>query len=190
MTLPKQFTKKDFLNFFVSLDLELNKKNKKLELTILGGAALILLDLKDRATHDIDIAPHPLGKVIEKILRDLEKKKGVPIQPVTVTSTVDFKNCEKKEVYKGLALRVESISLEDLIKSKLERFQKQDPEDIYTIIEKINFSYESFKNLVKEMFGDFVGAPIRLAMQASTVVEQIYPDRVLEFQNEVKKFYA
>lgn len=176
--LPKEFTKKDFLDFFEKVDLDLNKK---LSITILGGASIVLLGFKDRATHDIDVAP-PADPLLVKV----GKKNGIPIQYVGgLVSTVDFVHCKKSLVFKGKLFTVHSISPEELIKSKLERFHKQDPEDIYSIIEKTNYSYESFKALVKEMRIDFVGAPIKLLMHARTVAEQIYPERSKEFYEEV-----
>lgn len=176
--LLKEFTKKDFLDFFAKVDRDLNKK---LSITILGGASIVLLDFKDRATQDIDVAPP-----IDSLFLKAGNKNGIPIQSAgNLVSTVDFEHCEKPIVFKGKFLTVHSISPEELIKSKLERFQKQDPEDIYSIIQKTNYSYESFKDLVKEMRIDFVGAPIKLLMHARTVVEQIYPEKSEEFYKEV-----
>jgi len=177
--LPKAFTKRDFLDFFEKVDRELNKK---LSITILGGASIVLLDFKDRATHDIDVAPP-----IDPLLLEAGNKNGIPIQYVgSLVSTVDFAHCEKAIVFEGKFLTVQSISPEELIKSKLERFQKQDPEDIYSIVEKTNYSYESFKALVKEMLIDFIGPRIKLLLHARMVVEHIYSERSEEFYEEVK----
>jgi len=56
--LPREFSKKDFLDFFEIIDKDLILKKKHLSITILGGASIVLLDFKDRATHDIDV-PYP-----------------------------------------------------------------------------------------------------------------------------------
>lgn len=78
-------------------------------------------------------------------------------------------------------LVVESITTEELIKLKLERFRKQDPEDIYAIIEKTSLSYEHYKAVVKEMLQYFVGNVRELILSALIVVEKMYADKKEDF---------
>ena len=59
-----------------------------------------------------------------------------------------------------------SVTVEDLIKLKLERFYKQDPEDIYAILEKTALPYERFKDIVSDMLPDFIGNPRALLLSA------------------------
>lgn len=74
------------------------------------------------------------------------------------------------------------MGIEDSLKLKLERFRKQDPEDIYAIIEKTAFPYEKFKGLVKEMLPDFIGNPRELVLSAWIVVERMYPAQAADFE--------
>ena len=111
-------------------------------------------DFKARATQDIDIIPKAKGLTL---FLDLCKKKGIQTQVISILSTVDFDQLDPKEIYHGEFLKVNALSSTDLIKSKLERFFKQDPEDIYAMIEKDHIAYDDFKDLVQEMLADFVG---------------------------------
>lgn len=77
---------------------------------------------------------------------------------------------------------MKKISKENLLKLKLERFRKQDPEDIYAIIGKANLSYENFKAIVKDMLPDFIGNPHELLLSAWLVVERMYPNQSLDFK--------
>jgi len=182
------FSREDFLEFFKKLDGELQKIDETLELIILGGAAITLLNIKERATHDLDIAPNQFNSAVEKIIKVLSLKSGIIVQQVTVSSTVDFIHGDKEKIFEGRALHVQSISPQDLIKSKLERFLKQDPEDIYAIIEKTRLSYASFSLLVNEMLVDYVGNTNRLMLQAAVVVEQMYPGDIEVFKKSLKQF--
>ena len=75
-----------------------------------------------------------------------------------------------------------SVMTEDLIRLKLERFRKQDPEDIYAIIQKEKLSYESFVALVKEGLSYFVGRPEAYQISAQIVVETVYADHIEDFK--------
>ncbi len=55
------------------------------------------------------------------------------------------------------------------IKSKLERYTLQDPEDILAIIKKINLNYKNFFKLFEQMFPLFIGDPNRLIMHARSL---------------------
>ena len=76
----------------------------------------------------------------------------------------------------------QDLTAEDLIKLKLERFRKQDPEDIYAILEKTGMGFDRFQSIVKEMLPDFIGNPRELVLSARLVVERMYPNRLGEFQ--------
>jgi hypothetical protein len=84
-------------------------------------------------------------------------------------------------VYRGKNLTVDSVFPSDLLKLKLERFYKQDPEDIYAIIKHEVMSFNEFKKIVKEMKSDYIGNVRQLIISARMVVEQIWPDKVEAF---------
>lgn len=169
---------KGLLEIFSKIDSVLQKKKQNLTLITLGGASIILLKIRDRVTMDIDIASNQDAVLFEKICNEL----GFPVDIITQTSTVDFENEPKIDIFKGKALQVKSITPQNLIKSKLERFYKQDPEDIYATIKKIKLSYESFKALVQEMIPYFIGNPRTLLLSALIVVQTMYADNEADFK--------
>lgn len=175
--------KNDLLNFFKSVDQEFAISALKLDIDILGGASIVLQGFINRSTQDIDILPNQkdMGPFI-----DAGHRRGITVDVVTVGSTVDFMTCDKITLFKGKYLCVRSIAPNDLIKTKLERFKKQDVEDVFSIIEKTNLSYREFLILVKEMSMDFIGDPDRLIMHARTVVENIFPSHQEEFRKILK----
>ena len=184
--IKKELSREDLIQFFRNLDLELTRRKKHLNCTLLGGAAIILLNFKDRSTRDIDV---PSSQDELDFLIQSGIKYGIEVQPIAITTTVNFLECEKQKVFFGKYLEVQTISAQDLIKSKLERYQKQDLDDIDTIIKKINLSFEGFAKLFGEMLQDFVGSTDRLTMQARNVVEYNYPDRVEWFYRSFRLSY-
>lgn len=173
----KPVTRNELLGIFRLLDEYLLKKGKKLSVTVIGGVSIILMGIRDRSTLDIDIAN--INDAAE--FQELCEKQNIRVDIVTVSSTVDFENSPKICLFKGDGLVVESITTEELIKLKLERFRKQDPDDIYAIIEKTSLSYERYKVLVKDMVQYFIGNQRELVLSALIVVEKMYADKKNDF---------
>lgn len=73
------------------------------------------------------------------------------------------------------------IGAEDLIRLKLERFQKHDPEDIYAIIQKEKYPYEGFAALVNDAKNDFIGRVDEYLVSAQIVVQRMYPEKFEAF---------
>ncbi|MFA4972245.1 MAG: DUF6036 family nucleotidyltransferase [bacterium] len=171
-------TREDLLRIFGQLDDLLAKRKKKISVTAIGGVSIILQGIRDRSTADIDIAN--VGDAVA--FQEACVGQGIPVDIVTVTSTVDFAHAPKVVLFRGKALEVNSITAEDLIKLKLERFYKQDPEDIYAIIEKTALPYERYKAIVSDMIPDFIGNPRVFLLSAMIVVETIYPENKADFE--------
>jgi hypothetical protein len=182
--IPKAATRGDLLEIFSEIDEALQKKRAKQSITVIGGVSIILLGLRDRSTLDIDIANVGDAAAFRKICSG----HGIQVDIVTVVSTVDFAHAPKVMVYEGKALTVDSITAEDIIKLKLERFRKQDPEDIYSIIEKISLPYERFKSIAQDMLPDFIGNPRELLLSALIVVERMYAEKQDDFKILLTKF--
>lgn len=173
----KSIGRKELIAFLKEADVLLQKRKKEMVITILGGASIILQGIRERATADIDIVNQEDAISFQKICAKL----GMPVDIVSVSSTVDFAHAPTVVVFSGKALKVESVTAEDLIKLKLERFRKQDPEDIYAIIQKIGLAYPRFKSIVQEMLIDFVGNARMLFLSALVVVERMYPEQGEDF---------
>jgi len=175
--------KHEFLDIFKEFDVKLEAKRQRLEVTVVGGASLILLGVRERVTIDIDIA----NRGGADLFCELCKEREIPVDRITVASTVDLIHCPTIEVFKGYSLTVLSVTPNDLIKLKLERFRKQDPEDIYAIIGHYSVSFDAFLHLVLEMLPDFIGNVREVALSAQIVVEQVYPQHIAEFKAAMEK---
>lgn len=79
-------------------------------------------------------------------------------------------------------MKLVAINAEDLIKLKLERFQRQDPEDIMAIIDSTGFSYNQFKGFVQEMLPTYIGNTNSVILSAREVVERKYSDCFEDFK--------
>lgn len=177
-------TREDLLLMFSELDDLLSKRKKNICVTAIGGVSIILQGIRDRSTADIDIANVGDAIAFQKTCSQL----GFSVDIVTVTSTVDFEHASKITLFQGKALEVNSVAAEDLIRLKLERFYKQDPEDIYAIIEKTALSYEHFKAIVVDMIPDFIGDPRSILLSAMIVVETIFPENKTDFESLFSRY--
>lgn len=174
---PREWNKETIGAILKDLDSYFVKKGKKVSVTAIGGVAIVLQDFMPRSTNDLDLAPVDDA---ESFLEACSRLK-IDAQVVTLSSTVDFKHIGKVLLFNGKALELFGVSGEDLIRLKLERFKKHDPEDIYAIIEKQKFPYERFVDLVKEGKIDFIGRVEEYLLSAQLVVERMYPARLAEF---------
>ena len=177
-------TRDDLLAIFEEIDGVLLKEKKRCRITAIGGVSIICLGIRERATQDIDIANVDDAVAFQQCCA----KRNVKVDIVTIASTVDLAHAPRVKLYEGEALKVESISAEDLLKLKLERFRKQDPEDIYAIIGKAGVSSAAFRSLVNEMLPYFIGNPRELLLSALIVVERMYPEDQEDFKTLLAKF--
>lgn len=168
----------DIFAIFRQIDDVLSQSSIRIRVKILGGASILLLGLRQRVTIDIDVAITPDAAEFQKIC----KKMGIPVDIVTVTTTVDLAYCSTITVFQGKSLVVDSVTPRDLLKLKLERFYKQDPEDIYAIIAHEAMTFDEFVAIAKDMVIDYIGNVRQLILSAQIVVEQIWPNRVDEFK--------
>lgn len=179
---PKEWDKETILGILKDLDDYLEKKGERITVTAIGGIVIVLQDFQPRSTNDLDMAP------VSDALRLLEacKKLGINAQVVTLASTVDFNDVERVRLFAGKALTLDGVGAEDLIRLKLERFAKHDPEDIYAIIQKEKLPYERFAMLVREGKNYFIGRVEEYLVSAQLVVERMYPEKFESFTSEFK----
>ncbi|MCB1215125.1 MAG: hypothetical protein KDK66_06580 [Deltaproteobacteria bacterium] len=167
-------------DFFEKMEVALAKQKKFSEVTLLGGTSLIILGIRDRVTWDVDILP--AGKNIELFLK-LAIKLKMPVDVVSLTSKIDLAASPKTLVYQGKYLQISSIGAEALLQSKLERYAKQDPEDLIALSKKMELSYKKFLVIFKEMIIDYVGNPDRFLIQVRDFVELVFPENLEDFYN-------
>lgn len=152
--ISNQLTKQDLLVLFEKVDrLLASQQAPPTTVVILGAASILLLDVRERATYDIDVAPVHDALRFKQIMEEL----GVPVDLVTVTTTVDFEKGGRYPVFTGKKLSVVSVDENDLIKLKLERFRKQDPDDIQAIIAKFEIDFERYREIAISAAQNFVG---------------------------------
>lgn len=159
----------------------LAEKKQTIKIVVIGGLAIIAQGFRERATLDIDIAQNRDADLFIQICDRL----SIPVDVITVSSTVDLNRAPTKNIFFGKYLILEAITAPDLIKLKLERFYKQDPDDIYAIIQKTRMHYDAFKLLILDMLPDFIGNPRGLILSAQLVVERIFPESVEDFKKSV-----
>ncbi len=165
-------TKSEATLLFQRIDTALTQKNQRAHIVLLGGLAIILQGFRERSTLDIDIAPTPDAALFVSICRSLD----IPVDVITIATTVDLLHASTVNQFTGRSLTVDAINPLDLIKLKLERFYKQDPEDISAIIDAIQLPYKQFVKMVSDMLIDFIGNPQGLVLSARDVVERKYPE--------------
>lgn len=180
---PKEWNKETILRILEDLDDYFIKKRETIAATAIGGIVIVLQDFQPRSTNDLDVAPISDA---DRLLKACEKL-GIAAQVVTLCSTVDFNDIERTRLFSGKALTLYGVGAEDLIRLKLERFKKHDPEDIYAIIQKEKFPYERFVALVNEGKNDFIGRVDEYLVSAQLVVERMYPDKFEEFSRRFVK---
>ena len=180
---PKEWNKKTILTIFKDLDDYFSKQGGRVNIIAIGGVAIVLQDFQTRSTNDLDVAP---VSDAERLLKACDKL-GINAQVVTLASTVDFNDIERIPLFAGRSLIVSGVNAEALIRLKLERFRKQDPEDIYAIIEKEKFPYEKFVALVKDGKTLFMGRVDEYLVSAQLVVERMYPEKFEDFK---RLFYS
>jgi len=174
---PKEWDKNTILEILQDLDGYFMEKGEKATVTAIGGIVIVLQDFQPRSTNDLDIAP---VSDADRLLKAC-KKLGISAEVVTLCSTVDFNDIRTKPVFTGKALTLNGVGAEDLIRLKLERFRKHDPEDIYAIIEKEKFPFERFVELVREGKSYYIGRVDEYLVSARLVVERMFSERLGEF---------
>ncbi len=123
--------KKDILNRLKHLDMAAYTKikdNKRYSCVIVGGGALMLLGFSNRVTYDIDILKSDIPKELFEIMDSLD------INTNAMTYRINFPENYIKRA-KPVEIETEKIdfytvSLEDLIISKIAAFREKDIYDI------------------------------------------------------------
>ena len=178
---PLEWNKNTILKILEDLDQYFSKQDESVEALVIGGVAIVLQNFQSRSTNDLDLAP---VSGADRLLKACEKL-NIPAQFVSLTSTVDFNAVEKIVLYEGKSLTLYSVSPTDLIRLKLERFRKHDPEDIYAIIKKKQMVFENFETLACEGATNFVGRTNEYILSAQIVVERMYPNHLDDFKSHV-----
>ncbi|OGS06474.1 MAG: hypothetical protein A2270_07245 [Elusimicrobia bacterium RIFOXYA12_FULL_51_18] len=159
----------EFWSFFRDIDERLSKENlaEKVPLYIFGGAAAVIAYGSRRGTLDIDA--YVEDRAIKKKLlnwagqgSELENRHGFYLHSANtelmLIETPDWKY-RSVEILRGKLrhIRVMAVSKEDLILSKLSRYNDRDREDIQFITGKYNINSDRLIKYYKSARQYFVG---------------------------------
>src|SRR5688572_8140587 len=110
------------------LDEELTKLGEKRTLVVCGGSALIVMNVIDRRTRDIDVIAPPIDDGLEKIAKALAKEFGLAENwlndwpaPLARDLTKGWQS-RTVAIFNGKALELRALGREDLLATKLYAF--------------------------------------------------------------------
>ena len=160
--------KESIIKLFENLD---DKLTTNAEICLYGSGAFILLEQDDRTSLDIDIAA-PYSNVNFKDFSNAAKHAGYEINPtITDKEHIEWiianRLCLAKPnpktdiiLWSGDKLIIKTVSVEDLVASKLIRYDEIDQADIRYLIEYMNISYidiaEAAERLPKQFKSDII----------------------------------
>jgi hypothetical protein len=153
--------KHDILAYFNRLDSELTTPAV---LHVYGSAAVILLGAEDRTSLDIDIAG-PYSTVDNARFAEASAAAGLPVNPAPgfASSNVEWVGplrlclpppasaAETMVLWQGAKLQVKTSRVEDLVASKLIRYDTSDQADIQFFFKISRFAIESIATAVANL---------------------------------------
>lgn len=119
-----------------ALDRKLSNLKEPRELVICGGAALLILDITERQTRDVDVITPTLDPLLKEVAEQVGKQFGLESAWLNNGPEALSKDLESgweartQEIYKGKFLKIKSLSRSDLIASKLFAFCDRDENDL------------------------------------------------------------
>lgn len=141
--------------------------NSSARLCLYGSGAFILLDEEDRTSLDLDIAG-PYSEVDFADFTTAAKAAGLEINPDETTDQDHIEwitvvrlclanpsATESMILWQGKNLTVFSVSPQDLIASKLIRYDEIDQSDINYLVFQMNISFESIVKAVTRLPDSF-----------------------------------
>jgi hypothetical protein len=154
-------TKTDILSYFQRLD---NALTAPTVLHIYGSAAVMLLGADDRTSLDIDVAG--LYSIADTArFAEASASAGLPVNPASDSTTEyvewvgPLRLClpppspesEPVILWRGANLTVQTSKVEDLVASKLIRYDETDQSDIQFLFKASRFTIESIAVVVKTL---------------------------------------
>ena len=153
--------KDEIISYFHRLDNELAAPSV---LHIYGSAAVILLGSEDRTSLDIDVAG-PYSTVDEARFAEASVNAGLPVNPPSefASNHVEWigplrlclpppvPGVQPLTLWRGTRLVVQTGQVEDLVASKLIRYDETDQADIRFLFRASRFLFESVAAAVKTL---------------------------------------
>lgn len=121
-------SKKNYSKILKRLDEELTTLKEKRSLILCGGSVLIVMDIVDRQTRDVDVIEPELDSVLKDIAKKLATEFGLSENwlnngPEQLRRDL-LKDWKKRivPIFKGKALTLQALGREDLLATKLFAF--------------------------------------------------------------------
>ena len=148
--------KQEITDYLARLDRELSGPTV---LYLYGSAVVILLDAPDRTSLDIDVAG-PYSGVDQADFEQASRRAGLPVNPepsyqgghlewvgpLRLCLPSPQEDAPGMILWQGLKLAVRTGSVEDLVASKLIRYDEIDRADIQFLFAQFHFSWEAVRN--------------------------------------------
>jgi hypothetical protein len=153
--------KAEIIAYLTRLD---NEISAPMHLYLYGSAVVILLDAPDRTSLDIDVAgPYSSGNMAE--FEQASRRAGLPVNPDPtfqgnhIEWVGPVRLClppphDKREgllLWQGEKVTVRSGSAEDLVASKLIRYDETDQADIQYLFAQFSFDWRSVAEAVRRL---------------------------------------
>jgi hypothetical protein len=123
-----------------SLDAKLQARGEPRELVVCGGGALLILNLIDRQTRDIDVITPELDLVLKEIAAEVGQEFGLEPGWLNNGPASLARDLEQgwetrvQLIYQGKRLKMYSLSSRDLLASKLFAYCDRDEDDLSDIL--------------------------------------------------------
>ncbi len=189
----KQAGEEELFEFLKEIDASFAGENlpAKIALYVLGGAAAVIAYGMKRGTTDIDawVADGRIRSKLEKLAGEgtpLAKKHQIYFQPANTTLMLIAEpewQERSVEILKGRLkhLRILAMGKEDLILSKLSRYNDRDREDIRFLAEERRADVKKLIAYYKVARGYYVGRLPALDQTFNIVLEEHFGRKPLKF---------
>jgi len=123
-----------------SLDAKLQVRGELRELTVCGGGALLILNIIDRQTRDIDVIAPELDSVLKEVAAEVGREFGLEPGwlnngPASLSRDLESGwETRVQIIYSGQRLKMYTLSNHDLLASKLFAYCDRDENDLSDIL--------------------------------------------------------
>jgi len=122
------------------LDAKLKARGESRELTVCGGGALLILNIIDRQTRDIDVIAPELDPLLKAVAAEVGQEFGLEPGwlnngPASLSRDLESEwETRVQLIYKGQRLKMNTLSNRDLLASKLFAYCDRDEDDLSDIL--------------------------------------------------------
>ncbi|WP_422390129.1 DUF6036 family nucleotidyltransferase [Arthrobacter sp. N1] len=136
------------------LEARLNDRGVQMDIQIVGGAALLLHNLLDRATEDID-ARYQSAEVVDAVVDEMALDYGLPKQWLNSRAAAFLPNDAQWMAPPGMSSAIRLADLESMAAMKLAAQREKDVEDLVPLALALNIDEpERLLEIAYEKYGE------------------------------------